>query len=247
MLKSIKSLPGYKILATDGEIGKLHDLLFDDMSWATAYFVVETGNWLLGRKVLLAPVSVGQPDWEAQKLPVALTKERIKNSPHIDVDKPVSRQQEIALHNYYGWQPYWFAGGYDPMLHPPAMMPKISEQKRQKQIEEGDPHLRSTREVSGYHIQATDAKIGHVEDFIVSDDSWGIRYLVVDTRNWLPGGKKVLISTEWILTISWGQGLVYIELTKDSIEKSPEYDPSQPVNREYEIRLYDYYGRPAYW
>lgn len=244
MLKSIKSLLGYRILATDGEVGKLHDLFYDDTQWSIAYFVVETGNWLLGRKVLLAPVGIGQPDWESQKLPVALTQDRIRNSPDIDVDKPVSRQQEIDLHDYYGWQPYWLGAGHTPMPPPPPMVPKESAQEHKRQTEENDPHLRSVREVNGYHIQATDGKTGHVEDFIVSEEGWKIRYLVIDMRNWLPGGKKVLISTDWVLTINWEQRLVYVELTKEAIEKSPEFDPRQPVNREYEIRLYDYHGRP---
>jgi hypothetical protein len=112
--------------------------------------------------------------------------------------------------------------------------------------ESGDPHLRSTQEVLGYYIHASDGDLGHVEDFIVDDDNWTIRYMVVDTRNWLPG-KKVLVAPEWITEVSWGESKVYVDLTQDAIKDSPEYDPTETVNRLYEERLYDFYGRPKYW
>jgi uncharacterized protein YrrD len=111
---------------------------------------------------------------------------------------------------------------------------------------EGDPHLRSTREVIGYYIEASDGDIGHVEDFIIDVEAWMIRYMVVNTRNWLPG-KNVLVAPEWITAMSWGESKVMVDLTRDSIKSSPEFDPSAPVNRVYEEQLYDFYGRPKYW
>ncbi|MBK9166200.1 MAG: PRC-barrel domain-containing protein [Bryobacterales bacterium] len=110
----------------------------------------------------------------------------------------------------------------------------------------GDPHLRSVREVSGYRIRAADGEIGRVADFIVDTDGWAIRYLVVDTRNWLPG-RKVLVAPRWVQSIDWGDRLVHVRLHREDIKNSPEFDPNEPVNREYEARLYDYYGRPRYW
>jgi sporulation protein YlmC with PRC-barrel domain len=108
------------------------------------------------------------------------------------------------------------------------------------------PHLRQTREVIGYHIHANDGDIGHVEDFIFDDKTWIIRYMVIDTRNWLPG-KKVIVSPEWITDIDGEESKVYVNLSQAEVRNSPEFDPSAPVNREYETRLYDYYGRPKYW
>ena len=40
---------------------------------------------------------------------------------------------------------------------------------------------------------------------------------------------------------------VHVDLDRDTVAHSPKYDPSAPVNLEYEVRLYDYYGRPKYW
>jgi hypothetical protein len=249
MLRSEKELRGYTIRATDGDIGKAHEFYFDDLAWIIRYLVVDTGNWLPGRRVLLWPGVLGQPDWEAQALPVELAKEQVESSPEISTDEPVSRQMETDLHAYYGWTPYWRGGLPAPGLGAAAaaeMIARPEEEKDEKEEQESDPHLRSTREVIGYHIQARDGEIGHVEDFVIDDETWFIRYLVIDTRNWLPG-RKVLVAPAWAEQVNWVERKVHVDLRRETIENSPEFDPSMPVNREYEVRLYDYYGRPTYW
>lgn len=235
MLRSIDSLLGYTIAATDGNVGKSQDFLFHDNDWAIRYLVVDTGDWLPGRKVLLTPEALGSPNFVGKIFPVELTCEQIEKSPPLEKDKPVSRQHEHEIHLHYAWPAYWGA----EVLGPPA---SATEQREP----EGDSHLRSAKEVSGYHIEATDGKIGHVEDFIVDDDAWVVRYLVIDTKNWLPG-RKVLVSPQWADSVSWTSRQVKVGLSREAIEKSPEYDPNAPVNREYEERLYDFYGRPQYW
>jgi uncharacterized protein YrrD len=245
MLRSIKSLNAMKLLATDGDIGKVKDFYFDDRSWSIRYLIVDTGTWLPGRKVLISPVSCDKPDGKLNKLPVNLTKDEIKNSPDIHVDKPVSRQQLIELYKYYGWPPYWTTSGAWVTPVPP-LAPEIKEEQTSQNNEENDPHLRSIKEVINYRIYVKDGEIGHVEDFILNDESWVILYFIVDTRNWLPG-KQVMLATSWIYDIDWGHSTVSIDLTKDAVRNSPRYDPDAPVNREYEVQIYDYYGRPKYW
>lgn len=244
MLRSVNSLYGFTIGATDGEIGKVHSLLFDGRSWVIRYLVVDTGSWLPGRKVLIPATVLDPPDWRARVFPVELTREQVRHSPDIDTDKPVVRQREIELHRHYNWTPYWGVGhglgtGYTPV-------PSVQGDENPPDEARGDPNLRSTREVRGYRIHATDGLIGHVEDFIVSDADWIIRYLIVDTRNWLPG-RSVLISPEWVRDIGWDEQQVWVDVHKETIRSSPPYDAAAPVNREYEVQLYDYYGRPRYW
>jgi sporulation protein YlmC with PRC-barrel domain len=236
MLRSVKELFGYQILATDGDIGKVYDFFFDDETWTIRYLVVDIGTWLPERKVLLSPVALLKPEGRTHKFPIRLSKEQVRKSPDINVEKPVSMQYQIALHAYYGWPVFWPMSGYTPV-------PPVTEEQPPFEPEKEDSHLRSIREVKGYHIQATDREIGHVEDFIANDADWNIRYMVVDTRNWLPG-KWVLIPLTFITDVRWIDRSVYIDLTKESVKNSPEYNPSDPVNREYEARLYDYYGRP---
>jgi len=113
-------------------------------------------------------------------------------------------------------------------------------------VEAEGPRLRSADEVEGYHIAASDGEIGHVETFLIDDAAWAIRYMVVDTRNWLPG-RKVLVSPAWIQGISWSQNEVTVDLTREQIKNSPPYHKGQPMNREQESVLFTHYGRPTYW
>jgi uncharacterized protein YrrD len=248
MLYNVKSLVGFTIGATDGEIGKVEEFYFDDETWTIRYLVVKTGGWLSGRKVLISPSAVNQPDWENEIFPVSLTKEQVKNSPDIDTDKPVSRQQEIELYSHYAWPYYGIAGvgfyggiGMTGMAETRAPL-KESISAQNPDTQSGDPHLRSTSEVKGYQIHATDGEIGEVEDFIMDDNSWTMRFMVVDTGNWFPG-KKVLISPRWIRDMKWANSAVYVDLPADAIKNSPEYDFSKPIPEVYEIDLYAYYGR----
>jgi len=249
MQRNIKSLIGFTIGATDGEIGKVDEFYFDDQTWTIRYLIVKTGGWLLGRKVLISPAALQKPDWENEIFPVNLTKEQIENSPDIDTEKPVSRQHELELYDHYAW-PYdtrlgtGFYGGIGMMGMMDSRIP-IEESiaaQHHKDKHEGDPHLRSTSEVKGYNLHATDGEIGEVEDFIIDDTTLSIRFLIVDTGNWLPG-KKVLLSPNWIKDIRWEDSSVYVDIPVDAVKNSPEYDPSKPISDTYETGLFQYYGK----
>jgi hypothetical protein len=246
-----KRLQNFVIHATDGELGYVHELYFDDETWAIRYLTVDTGGWLGGRRVLISPFSIVRTDWDARRLDVALTKKQVEDSPNIDTHRPVSRQHEAAYLGYFGFPYYW--GG--PFLWGTAYYPTgvaVSETSSAESVadriakESADSHLRSTGAVTGYHIEATDGDIGHVDGFVVDDETWAIRYMEVATRNWLPG-KKVLVSPAWIERVSWIDSRVRVGLSREAIKGAPEYDEFGPITREYENRLYLHYGRPPYW
>jgi hypothetical protein len=176
---------------------------------------------------------------------VQLTTEQIRDSPDIETERPVSRQEEIAMHEYYGWPAYWNIG---TLYVPPPIVAGVVPDVAPDEAEEpkGDPHLRSMKEVMGYHIKASDGEIGHAEDLLIDDKTWIAAYLVIDTRNWLPG-KRVLLAPRWIEAVSWAESRIHTDLPRTLIQNSPEYDPSVPVTRDYEVRLHEYYGRPGYW
>lgn len=252
MIRTLDELRGYDIQATDGEIGHVEDFLFDDESWTIRYFVVDTGPWLFGRKVLIAPQSVGEPSWEGGVLPVDLTKEQVEESPEVDLEQPVSRQKQAIINRHYGWQNYWAtlptgARVGTPVSAPPAeaAMATDAEEEAMEHLP-GDPHLRSVDEVVGYNIGAVDGEIGSVDDFLVEDEKWTIRYMVVDTSTWLTG-RQVLVAPEWIDNVSWERSMVQVKMGKSDIESSPEYDPDAALDREYEQRLHEHYGMTGYW
>ncbi len=251
LLTNTTNLKGFTIRAKDGDLGAVDDFYFDDETWAIRYLTVDTGGWLGGRQVLISPISVVHADWQAKQLDVALTKKQVENSPDIDTHKPISRQHEAEYFGYYGYPYYWggpFLWGqefYPASLVVPATPPKESMADRIRR-ESADSHLRSSEAVSGYHIEAADGEIGHVDGFLVNDEVWAIRYIEVATRNWWPG-KKVLVSPAWIQWVSWEESKVYVGLSQEAIQSGPEYVESMPVTREYENRLYLHYGRPPYW
>jgi hypothetical protein len=255
MIKSVNNLKDYTIVGTDGEVGDVVEFYFDDQKWTIRYLVADTGTWLTGRRVLISPMALGKIDWNSSRLQVNLSREQVENSPGIDTDKPVSRQHEIEFYKYYGYPHYWagpylwgpvpYPVGY-AMPAPPTGSNTVQEEISSAEREQSDVHLRSTKEVTGYYIEATDGNIGHVEDLLVDDESWTVRYIIVDTRNWWPG-KKVLVSPEWIGSVSWTDSKVYVELSREAIQNSPEYDTSRPLTREDEKRLYAHYQRPEYW
>ena len=253
MLTTASEIKGYAIAASDGDLGKVSDFLFDDSSWLVRWLVVDTSHWITGRKVLLPASALGHPDAAAQKFSVRLTKEQVKSSPDVDSELPVSRQMESNIYDYYGWSPYWGSGlymggfgyGYVGGVMMPSPPPVGSVQREEDLIRarhaDGDRHLRSIKAVTGYHIQATDGEIGHVKEFLLEDGDWSVRYLVVDTKNWWPG-KKVLISPRSAKDIDWSEKLVSLDVDRQRVKNSPEYDESQPVDRTYERNFHKYYG-----
>jgi hypothetical protein len=249
MFRSIEELMDYTLEAQDGEIGRCRDFLFDDRFWTLRYMVADTGKWLPGRKVLISPLALGEPDWASRRFPVSMTKEEIKNGPALEEHAPVSRRYEMEYFRHYGWAHYWEGHdlwGANTMPIPPVIPPEAAPPFEEENRDPESTRLRSVKEVNGYHIRAMDGEIGHVEDFILEEGVWVIRYMIVDTRNWLPG-KKVLVSPGWIESIEWMDRKVIVNLTTDAVKNGPDYDPSMPINREFETRLYDFYGRPKYW
>jgi hypothetical protein len=187
-------LEDYSIGATDGTVGRVKDFYFDDKRWIVRYFVVETGAWLAGRKVLISTMSIHAPNWLNRLLPLSMTRQQVEESPDIEYDH----------------------------------------------------HLRSCKTVTSSHIRAPDGDVGHVCGFLIDEESWTIRYLIVDTRNWWLG-HQVLIAPEWIEGVSWDDHTVSVKLTRDAVRNAPPYHAKAQFDRDAETRLHDHYGLPGYW
>ena len=245
MLTNSRMIKGYRLNGVDGEVGSIKEFFFDDKFWTIRYLVANTGNWLSRRQVLISPYFLLNVNHGAELIDVNLTKSEIENSPPLESDKPVSRHYEESYYGYFGAPVYWggpSVWGTSPYLVHEREKWDITSSRES----EWDPDLQSSRDVSGLNIQATDGEIGHVDDFLIDDKTWSIRYLVIDTKNWLPG-KKILISPQWINSINWEDKKVVVDLTRETIKHAPEYDVDAGLTRGYESKLHQYYNRKGYW
>lgn len=255
MLCNASAIKGYAIEASDGQLGTVSDLLFDDSSWLIRWLVVDTGSWLSGRKVLLPPSVLGHPDSVRKAFSVRLTMQQVEDSPSVDTELSVSRQLETNVYHHYGWSPYWggdyvagYIGGYlGDMSGVTSPMPLSEPAQRDHDhlstlTGRDNSHLQSIDVVTGYHVQATDGAIGHIEDFLLEDADWSVRYLVVDTSNWWLG-KKVLISPRSAQDIDWSSREVSLNFTRQKVKDGPVYDAATLVDRAYERDFHGYYNR----
>jgi hypothetical protein len=226
--------------------------------------VAETGSWLgSSRKVLISPMATGPANAGQRVLPTLLKRQQVKDSPHIDTDKPVSRQHESEFLRHYDYPYYWVGSGLwgdglvpnqmisDYETHPMEAKERALRDAAYGKIERSrhakdDPHLRSCNAVIGYQIEATDGEIGHLQDMLVDDETWALRYLVVKTSNWWLG-QQVVIAPSWIEAVSWEGQSVVAKLTRDAIKTSPLYDPSSLFNRTHESDVYAHHKRAGYW
>jgi hypothetical protein len=262
MLRSIRDLEGYAIHATDGVVGDVKDFYFDDAAWVIRYLIVDTGTWLSSRKVLISPIAIGHANTADRQLPVSITKEQVKSSPDIDTQRPVSRQQEMYFVTHYGYPQYWGETGlWGSNMYPRMMMPEFVstpiiveprldhpdlQAEAAAEHAQEDPHLRGINEVVSYHIHASDGEIGHVQGMLVDEETWAIRYLIIDTSNWWLG-HQVLIAPEWIDKVSWADATVSVKLTQQQVKDAPPYDGTTAVDRQAELAIWAHYGHAGYW
>ena len=262
MLNVVSSLEGFELRAKDGSLGSVRDFLFDDSSWKVRWMVVDTGRWLAGRTVLIHPSAVVSANYGARELTVALSTAQVKESPSILQDRPVSRQMQNDLYNYYGWDPAWgsaLSGGGGGMygagtgvISAPLSAPiffgasAVREAEHgQIDLDAGDPHLRSMAEVTGYHVRAIDGTIGHIGDILVETESWDVRYLIVETSNWWIG-QHVLISPHAVTAVDWTDQQITLDLTRDTVKSSPAWDPAHSIDAQFQRQLHGHYSWPGY-
>jgi uncharacterized protein YrrD len=235
---------GCEIVSSDGHVGRVDDILFDERSWTFRYVVADVGQWLPGRQVLLSFETIQHFCEDRRELHFPLTKRAIELSPDVSTQNPISMEAELLLGKYWQWTTYW-----ETRL-PRTIGKNISDEatlaERQEAEKAGKSHLRSVREVEGYHIEATDGDIGHLKDLVIEDGTWQIEYLVVDAGIWL-FQRKLLIPCVTLENIRWADKRVHVAITRAEIKNSPEYDPKLPITRDYEQTLHDRYGKQPYW
>lgn len=230
----INEILGYKLMAKDGEFGKCDDFLFEDRPWIVRYMVADGGGSISRRKVLIPMVEFEKPDQSIRQFHVDLTKEQIGKSPSLDEDEPVSRQFERISYLYFGWPAYWAEDDLENTASTPAGV--FRESKNLLNGKDKESSLRSVKEVTGYHIAATDGEAGRASDFIVDDDIWALRYLVVDIQG-RGKDKKVLLAPDWINTVDWLNRIIDVDLNVDSIENCPELNSDESFGVDFDSMI----------
>ncbi len=226
MLRNFNTIKDCVIQGTDGIIGSVSDVYFNDQTWDIRYLAANTASWLDGRYVLIAKESLLTPKWETGSFPVTVSQSQVKDGPPFEIDQPITWKKEREICAFYRWATYFPLT--DKVL---AVFPGI---------------LTSANGLTDFSLKATDGEIGKIINFVVDDISWTVRYVIVDTSKWL-AGRKILLSPMWSKSILWDDRMVEVDLTKEQVEHSPEFDPFEPIERIFEDRLYKHYGKPQYW
>lgn len=225
MKRSVKNMiRRFAVHGIEDYVGDVTDCYFDDIKWAVRYLVVLTGSWLDQREVLVSPISVTEIEWDKKTIHVSLTRPKIEGAPDIDTKKPISRRIESDFNRFYRFPMYWFGTNlWGNMLEPRALGRALND-GHEEETEEEALHLRSVREVLGYQVQGKEKRIGRLYDFVLDDRSWALPYIIVDIGT-LFQGKKKLIQSDWIGTVSWDDKAVCLEFDRDRVESEPNIRP----------------------
>jgi hypothetical protein len=232
--------------AVDGEIGTVEALYFDGVSWMVRYLLVDTGDWLAGRRVLISPVAIGEVREKEKTILIELTRRQIENSPPLDADQPVSRRYEEEYYQYYDWPVYWEDDRLSGVAMSSSSLEAGSLAGRETPARRQEMRLQRSTRINGCVIVAHDGAFGQVRDLIADTQYWVIRYLEIETHRARPG-RYALVSPRWIERVSWRDHLMNIGLASTAIDSAPAFDPSSGISRDYEARLFKHYGRRGYW
>jgi hypothetical protein len=245
-LVKLNDLNAYNCEAADGKIGPYGDIYFDASRFAVRFLVVNTQEWLTGRKVLLSPFTIGTIDEQNQLIYIELDRQQIRNSPPLGADQPVTRRYEEQYFKYYGWPPYW-----DNISWPHTRLLRassISATRPNRSLpSHSENHLHRASQILGYGVAVAEGRIGKLSDFVIDTHYWVIRYMEIDTRNYLNSKKYALITPSMLLGIDWPEKDISVDVSRKTMQNAPPYDVNKPISRDYESRLLNYYGEVNYW
>jgi hypothetical protein len=257
VLFSLNEIRNYQLRAQDGDLGEINSFLIDDFNWVVRYVVVNVDR----RNILLSVFALSSPEPAGRIIPTSLTRDKILNSPEIDLNQPLSREIERQLSDYYSWPYYWEPGDI-PTTQPgdlsavPLIEMELDKEAKEDQTFDSvesnstdasgksEYHLHSTKVLFGETIHATndDKNAGKLADMIAQDKDWNILYLVVETGGLL-GGAKVLVSPNWVKTIDDLDKRIDVELTSGTIQNSPGFNTIEDITEEYQAGLNNYYSQ----
>jgi uncharacterized protein YrrD len=246
MFQSLRQMTGYTVHSNDGQqIGAVTNFLFDDMRWVIRYMVLKTGSDMGGKRVLLAPVAITDLDQDHRTISTQMQPDQIAASPGIGSSNPVTRQQEIEIHEFYRWPAYWDEANEVPPAEAgmsgwpvTEMMTEVESLRKEQGESQQKPHLRSFEETLGFTIRSRDGEdAGTLDDLIVHEQNWRVSYMIVSTDGILPS-RKVVLSPASVVKFDWENEELALDLTRETIQNGQEYHQDISIERSSDEELY---------
>ncbi|GAA0440054.1 PRC-barrel domain-containing protein [Virgibacillus sp. AGTR] len=232
-------LKNYKIHASDGVMGKVKDLYFDDNKWAIRYAVVDTRKWLPGRRVLMSPASFRALNEREKHVEVKHDKEVIRNSPTIPEENAVTKDDENSLISYYGWARYWAGSMIWGVVDQPMTFPRStndSSDNYENHVSDWQTYnLRSEDETIGFKVHANDGKIGHIADLIVDTNYWKVSYVIVQNSEKFTEEAYFIFPIEKIQQVDWFEKDMYLNTSLSDVKLKKEYYTKTSILESFEI------------
>lgn len=254
MLHYASSIEKYNLHATDGELGKVKDWYVDDRNWVVRYAVVDTQKWLPGKKVVLSPSAFTGIDEENEEVAVRHDKETVKNSPPLEEETgTLGGSYEAELNQYYGWAPYWIGSDLwgqtsNPMVQEPMSdYPQSTTNKIDELSSEADYTLREVDELKeNFTVFIKNKRLGKIEDLLIDEENWKIRYFVIDSTADFPEG-SYLLSPDWLESVDWTEHTIYFDLNEEDLAKGADNQEKKKIGRDEEREIYKKYYKSTYW
>ncbi|HYO97496.1 MAG TPA: PRC-barrel domain-containing protein [Polyangiaceae bacterium] len=236
MRKNATELRGHTLRAVDGDLGLVDDLLFDEQKWVIRHFVVDTGNWLAGRKVLISPIAFGEVQWQQRVFKVMLTRGHVQASPELRLDGPLTRREEAVLFDYYGYLPYWsglalwglgiYPAAAGPVLGSAELAAREDLAALGFDLESGvpsqrspDPQLRSVCAMVGSSVHCSDGELGHVVDLVLDCDTFEVDSMVVQVAG---RSSSLLVAPHRVTSVTWDERRIEVALPRAAIQREAE-------------------------
>jgi len=233
MLRRSGELQWSQVISLDGEIGKVRDVCFDEASWMVRYLIVDTGGWLSGRKVPIDPRSVELIDRNLHTVWVSLSRAQIESSPRIDIGELGAREHEMQLNRHYGYGSCWT---HSMPWGNGQVSPARRSAAEALEIDAPSACLRGARQMLDFTLITVDGHVGLIKDFFFDDETWALRYLIVQTGSWLLG-RRVLVSADRVRRVDWSAESVEVNQTRKQIEYGWEFDADNPPPGDLETAL----------
>jgi sporulation protein YlmC with PRC-barrel domain len=241
MLICLTELKSYRIEATDGDVGRIDDLLFFRGEWVVRYLVAATED--RDTEPMLAVADIRRLDRRRHILFINISREEVSNAHTVDVEQSPDESDEDEGHELYGWPPYWLEEGRE--VAPMGTESGAEEPVRNPDAEEFEgPELQRASDLPGlYSIQTDGGEAGTLKDFVVEDETWAIPYLAIDTNTSVQAARRVLVATDYVQRVDWLGKSIQVSLSIEDVAGSPAFTSEEPITLEFEHSLRGYYDR----